>query len=60
MYEKLAAEVLEKVGGPSNIQSLTHCVTRLRFILKDSAALQTDALKAVDGVAGVMQSCGQL
>ena len=34
-YEKLAQEIVKKVGGKENIISLRHCVTRLRFQLKD-------------------------
>ena len=34
-YQALAASVIEKVGGKDNITSVTHCVTRLRFVLKD-------------------------
>ena len=36
-YEKLAKDIIENVGGKGNINSLTHCVTRLRFKLKDES-----------------------
>lgn len=39
--------------------SLTHCVTRLRFVLKDEGKAQDDALKKMDGVVTVMKSGGQ-
>lgn len=35
-YNMLAGEIIEHVGGKENIVSLTHCITRLRFSLKDS------------------------
>jgi PTS system beta-glucosides-specific IIC component len=34
-YEALAKSIIENVGGTENINNLTHCVTRLRFKLKD-------------------------
>lgn len=58
-YQKLAKEILEKVGGEQNISSLTHCATRLRFNLKDENKAQTDALKKVNGVMGVVSKGGQ-
>lgn len=58
-YQNLAKEILEKVGGESNISGLTHCATRLRFNLKDENKAQTEALKKVDGVMGVVNKGGQ-
>ena len=56
---ELAKEILELVGGEENVTSLTHCVTRLRFELKDTKKAQTDTLKKTDGVLGVMMAGGQ-
>ncbi|WP_294159261.1 beta-glucoside-specific PTS transporter subunit IIABC [uncultured Selenomonas sp.] len=58
-YEQLAADIVKLVGGKENIISLAHCITRLRFKLKDEGKAQTDALKAHDGVVTVIQSGGQ-
>lgn len=58
-YQDLATEILEKVGGRENVNSLGHCITRLRFKLKDESIAQTEALKQMDGVVTVMQSGGQ-
>lgn len=58
-YEKLAKDVIANVGGKGNIISLTHCVTRLRFQLKDESIAKTDVLKNMDGVVTVMQTAGQ-
>ncbi len=58
-YEKLAKDIIENVGGKGNINSLTHCVTRLRFKLKDENKANTDVLKSMDGVVTVVKSGGQ-
>ena len=55
----LASQVVELVGGESNITSVTHCVTRLRFVLKDESKANDDAVSAVDGVIQVMHANGQ-
>ena len=58
-YEKLAKEIIELIGGKENVNSVVHCVTRLRFKLKDEKKADTDKLKNHDGVITVMQSGGQ-
>lgn len=58
-YEKLVKEILNSVGGKENINGLTHCITRLRFNLKDEGKANTEALKEVPGVVTVVQSGGQ-
>ena len=58
-YENLAKEILENVGGKENINSLIHCVTRLRFRLKDESKANDEALKNNPGVVTVMKSAGQ-
>jgi len=58
-YDGLARIIIQNVGGKSNIVSLTHCMTRLRFKLKDESKAQTDILKETDGVVTVIQSGGQ-
>lgn len=58
-YDGLARIIIQNVGGKSNIISLTHCVTRLRFKLKDESLAQTDVLKETDGIVTVIQSGGQ-
>lgn len=58
-YENLAKEILENVGGKENNNSLTHCVTRLRFRLKDESKANDEALKNNPGVVTVMKSAGQ-
>lgn len=58
-YDGLARIIVQNVGGKENIVSLTHCMTRLRFKLKDESKAQTDVLKETDGVVTVIQSGGQ-
>ncbi len=59
-YRELAEKIVKAVGGKENINSLTHCVTRLRFKLKDEGVAQTDVLKKMDGVVTVVQSGGSI
>lgn len=54
----LAEEILRGVGGPENIESLTHCATRLRFQLHDGAKVDQAALDAIDGVMGTVPQSG--
>jgi PTS system beta-glucosides-specific IIC component len=58
-YRELAERIVENVGGKENINSLTHCITRLRFKLKNEAIAQDEVLKNMDGVVTVMKSGGQ-
>lgn len=57
-YASLASEIIELVGGPSNIRSAYHCQTRLRFELGDETKVQSDELNATDGVATTRSSGG--
>lgn len=58
-YRELAEKIVANVGGKENINSLTHCITRLRFKLKDESKANDDVLKNMDGVVTVMKSGGQ-
>ena len=58
-YDELAATIVELVGGKENVVSLTHCVTRLRFKLKDEDIAKTDELNGTKGVVSVIQAGGQ-
>ncbi len=58
-YDGLARIIIQNVGGKSNILNLTHCITRLRFTLKDESKAQTDILKDTDGIINVLKSGGQ-
>lgn len=58
-YNDLAKTILQYVGGKGNVESLTHCVTRLRFQLVDESKANDEALKNLDGVVTVIKSSGQ-
>lgn len=58
-YEKLAKEILKLVGGSSNVENLTHCITRLRFNLVDFSKANTEEISKLDGVLTVVQKMGQ-
>lgn len=58
-YSKTAAGVLKGVGGEENVASLVHCMTRLRFVLKDEGKADAAAIKAVPGVVTVARAGGQ-
>lgn len=56
---KIAQEVLASVGGKDNVTFVTHCITRLRFNLKDESVVNEDEIKKISGVIGVTRSAGQ-
>ncbi|BCZ45604.1 PTS beta-glucoside transporter subunit EIIBCA [Clostridium gelidum] len=58
-YEQLAKEVVDKVGGIENINSLFHCVTRLRFKLKETSKADKESIKNIKGVLTVVEGNGQ-
>ncbi len=58
-YEQLAQNIVENIGGKENVVKLTHCVTRLRFVLKDESKANDKAVKDMDGVITLMKSAGQ-
>ncbi|WP_022879315.1 beta-glucoside-specific PTS transporter subunit IIABC [Microbacterium sp. B19] len=58
-HAKTAAGVLAGVGGENNVQSLVHCATRLRFVLKDESKADAAAIRAVPGVITTAQAGGQ-
>ena len=58
-YDGLAKIIIQNVGGRGNIISLSHCITRLRFKLKDESKVNMEMLKETDGIVTVMRSGGQ-
>lgn len=58
-YQALAEEIVQAIGGKENIHGLTHCITRLRFKLKDENKALDEKLKKMSGVVTVMKSGGQ-
>ncbi len=57
--EKTAAQIVSELGGKDNVEFLTHCVTRLRFTLKDRSKVDDEKVKAISGVVGVVDKGGQ-
>lgn len=53
-YKKSAGLILEYMGGEKNITNFEHCSTRLRFNVVDKSKVNTDALKKVEGVMGLV------
>lgn len=57
--QQIAKEILQLVGGEANVQSVVHCVTRLRFKLKNEKKANTESLKKHSEVLQIIQSGGQ-
>lgn len=54
-YKNLAEQILENVGGKENVNSLVHCVTRLRFQVKDDARVNVEKINKIDGVLKLIE-----
>lgn len=58
-FREDALKVIEGVGGKENISSVTHCMTRLRFVLKDPKAADIKKLENIKSVKGTFTNSGQ-
>ncbi|EPW4389309.1 PTS cellobiose/arbutin/salicin transporter subunit IIBC [Escherichia coli] len=58
-YAALARSVIAALGGVDNISAVTHCMTRLRFVIKDDQLIDSPTLKTIPGVLGVVRSDNQ-
>lgn len=58
-YDELAKKIIALVGGEANIANVTHCITRLRFNLRDESKADTEAIRSTPGVVGVTSANGQ-
>lgn len=58
--KKSAAKIIQYVGGEENVSQLTHCLTRLRFNLKDTGKVDMDRLGSVEGVLTAQNKGGQI
>lgn len=56
---KIAEDILEQVGGASNVKALTHCFTRLRFVLRDEAKADKKKIERLEGVISVVSAGGE-
>lgn len=58
-YKVVADKIVDAIGGVDNIESVTHCMTRLRFVLKDEKKVNDEVVKKIDGVMGIAKQGGQ-
>ena len=59
-YKKAAQQVLDNIGGASNIVSAAHCATRLRLVIADNSKVTKKELENAEGAKGVFEAQGQL
>lgn len=59
-YDEAAAKIVQLVGGKDNVASVTHCVSRLRFVLKDTSKADQEKLSQTEYVLKVIEAGGQL
>ncbi len=58
-FDATAAAIITGIGGPDNVRSVLHCITRVRFYLKDESLADDEAVADLDGVIDVVKSGGQ-
>lgn len=58
-FDALAYDIVDGVGGKDNIRNVIHCITRVRFTLKDAEAANDDLVSNLDGVIDVIKAGGQ-
>jgi beta-glucoside PTS system EIICBA component len=58
-YKKIADEITSAIGGEDNIEFATHCMSRLRLVLKDESKADDESVESIQGVKGVMKQGGQ-
>lgn len=58
-YNELALFIVNHVGGKENVKRLSHCMTRLRFVLKDETMADTEALKSKEGIVSIVKGGGE-
>lgn len=56
----MAQAIIAEIGGITNVSNITHCMTRLRFVLKDNQLANLEAIKKIKGVLGVIDASGQI
>lgn len=59
-YDEVAAKIVQLVGGKDNVVSVVHCVSRLRFVLKDTSKADQEKLSQTEYVLKVIEAGGQL
>ncbi|TRZ39574.1 PTS beta-glucoside transporter subunit IIBCA [Niallia circulans] len=55
-YKELNEQIIQYVGGKQNVEAVVHCMTRLRFTLKDRSLVKTEEIKELDKVIDVVSN----
>ncbi|MCH4008594.1 glucose PTS transporter subunit IIA [Companilactobacillus sp.] len=58
-FDQLAKDIVKNIGGAENVDSVIHCITRVRFYLKDDKKANDDVIKNLNGVLDVARAGGQ-
>ena len=58
-FDATARDIIAGIGGADNVKSVIHCITRVRFYLKDESLADDDAVSGTDGVIDVAKAGGQ-
>ncbi|MCC8111162.1 MAG: PTS glucose/sucrose transporter subunit IIB [Ruminococcus sp.] len=58
-YRNTAVQLVEALGGKDNISTVSHCATRLRFILHDESLVQNARISSIPGVITTVKAGGQ-
>ncbi|MFS2223901.1 PTS cellobiose/arbutin/salicin transporter subunit IIBC [Pantoea sp. B65] len=58
-FMAVSKSIVEAIGGPGNVAAVTHCMTRLRFVLNDDSVVDSVRLKSIKGVMGVVRNENQ-
>lgn len=58
-YAEIARFVVDKIGGKENVETYTHCITRLRFVLRDKSKVAQEDLKANPAILSIVEQGGQ-
>lgn len=58
-FDALAWDIIDNIGGKENVRNFTHCITRVRFYLKDESLAQDSVVANLDGVIDVVKAGGQ-
>ncbi len=59
-YENDVKELLRLIGGKENISAVSHCMTRMRFVLVDEKKSDTKAIEKLPSVKGTFTQAGQV
>ena len=58
-FEKDAKTLLDAIGGKANVSAVSHCATRMRFVLADEKKADVKAIEAIPAVKGTFTNAGQ-